>query len=244
VPLDVLREARHLCADFRIPPRQFRRRTPRGAKGSYYPETDIVAINVDRADRDGMGGDDGYDATLLHELLHATGHQRRLARATTGDFSRAGYGLEEGTILEAQRILLREIGFGAEPLDWHAPKKHGFPVDRKPASKAAAWLLYEGQTVTTWAIPADGEQLALFPEEVGTEDSYCPHCGQYYAAGQQRDPCVGRDLPGIWGCCCGHGDISRAVVDPDSSRAEGSRAWGSPVPGGATRGRRSSTATA
>jgi antirestriction protein ArdC len=88
-----------------------------------------------------MGGDDGYNATLLHELLHATGHQRRLARATTGDFSPAGHDLEEGTILAAQRILLRELGFDAEALKWHAPKEHGLPIDRKAAIKAASWLM-------------------------------------------------------------------------------------------------------
>jgi antirestriction protein ArdC len=112
VPLEVLRHARDLCANFRIPPRQFRRRTSKGENGSYYPASDIVAVDVARAARDGMGGDDGYYATLLHELLHATGHQTRLGRATTGDYSAAGYALEEGTILAAQRILLRELGFG------------------------------------------------------------------------------------------------------------------------------------
>jgi hypothetical protein len=90
---------------------------------------------------DGMGGDDGYYATLLHELLHATGHQARLARATTGDFSPAGNSLEEGTTLAAQRIVLREIGFSGEALEWHAPKEHGLPVDRRAARNAAAWLL-------------------------------------------------------------------------------------------------------
>jgi antirestriction protein ArdC len=88
-----------------------------------------------------MGGDDGYYATLLHELLHATGHQSRLGRATSGDFSPAGSALEEGTILAAQRIVLREIGFSGEALEWHARKEHGLSVDRKAAVRAAAWLL-------------------------------------------------------------------------------------------------------
>jgi antirestriction protein ArdC len=141
VPLEVLRHARDLCANFRIPPRQFRRRTSKGENGSYYPASDIVAVDVARAARDGMGGDDGYYATLLHELLHATGHQTRLGRATTGDYSAAGYALEEGTILAAQRILLRELGFGAEALEWYAPRKQGFPIHRRAASEAATWLL-------------------------------------------------------------------------------------------------------
>jgi hypothetical protein len=46
VPLAVLREARRLCAEFRVPPREFRRRTARGERGAYYPATDIVAVDV------------------------------------------------------------------------------------------------------------------------------------------------------------------------------------------------------
>jgi antirestriction protein ArdC len=88
-----------------------------------------------------MGGDDGYYATFLHELLHATGHPARLARTTIGDFSPAGNYLEEGTILAAQRIVLQEIGFSGEALEWHAPKEHGLPIDRKAAIKAASWLM-------------------------------------------------------------------------------------------------------
>ena len=141
VPLAVLREARRLCAAFRVPPRQFRRRTATGDRGAYYPATDIVAVDVDRAGWDGMGGDDGYYAMLLHELVHATGHRSRLGRATIGDFSRAGSDLEEGTTLAALRIVLREIGFSGEALEWHARKEHGLSVDRKAAVRAAAWLL-------------------------------------------------------------------------------------------------------
>jgi Zincin-like metallopeptidase len=95
VPLEVLRDARTLCADFRIPPRQFRRRTPRGCVGYYRPESDIVAVNPDSAAMDGMGGADGYYAMLLHELLHATGHPKRLDRASVGDYSAPGYEAEE-----------------------------------------------------------------------------------------------------------------------------------------------------
>jgi hypothetical protein len=98
--------------------------------------------------------------------------------------------------------------------------------------------------VTTRCDRAAAEQLVLFPDTVGTEDSYCLHCGQYYAADQKPDPCIGRDLPGIRGCCCGYGDISRAYVDPDSSQAEGIASLGKPRTWRATRGGRSSTATA
>jgi hypothetical protein len=77
----------------------------------------------------------------------------------------------------------------------------------------------------------------LFPETVGTEDSYCLHCGEYYVAGQQPDPCIGRFLPGVAGCCCGHGDLSRAYVDLDTAGKKQPRR---PPAAGTTRcGRRS-----
>ena len=169
VPLRALHTARHLCAAFRLPPRQFRRRTTRGEKGSYYPASDIVAVDAARAARDGMGGDDGYYATLLHELLHATGHQARLARATTGDFSPAGSDQEEGTVLAAQRIVLQEIGFSGEALEWHAPEGHGLPVDQTAAAEAAAWVLQERRTVRTFPSASTSEQLLLLSDAVGAE---------------------------------------------------------------------------
>jgi antirestriction protein ArdC len=108
--------------------------------GVYYVASDIVAVDPDRADSDGMGGDDGYYSTLLHELLHATGHPSRLSRATTGDYSPPGYAREEGTVLFAQRIVLREIGFDTEAINWHTSSSD-LPLDRGAARAAAAWIL-------------------------------------------------------------------------------------------------------
>lgn len=141
VPLEALRLARDLCANFRVPPRQFRRRTRKGHQGLYYPATDIVAVDRAQADGEGMGGDDGYYATLIHELLHATGHPRRLDRATTTDYSREALAHEEGTVFAALRTVLVEIGFDSEALDWHAPRGDELPVDRVAAMEAAAWMV-------------------------------------------------------------------------------------------------------
>jgi hypothetical protein len=140
VPLDVLRHARSLCHRFRVPPRQFRYRTCRGFVGAYWPATDIVAVNPDRADEHSMGGDEGYYAMLLHELLHATGHSRRLGRATCGDLSLEGDALEEGTVTCALRIVLTQIGFPAESVDWLA-QLHELPIDEQAALDAAHWVL-------------------------------------------------------------------------------------------------------
>jgi hypothetical protein len=138
VPLHVLRDLRDLCANFRIPPRQFRRRAPRGIVGWYRVESDIVAVDPGRADEQGLGGDDGYYAFLLHELLHATGHPSRLGRATTGHYSGELADLEEGTVRAAARIVLAQVGFPAEAVDWNTCTYRGLPVDQEAAERAAA----------------------------------------------------------------------------------------------------------
>jgi hypothetical protein len=90
----------------------------------------------------GVGATHRWSVRSPRPLRGARQHFRVCCSPTTiGDFSPAGNYLEEGTILAAQRIVLREIGFSGEALEWHAPKEHGLPIDRKAARKAAAWLL-------------------------------------------------------------------------------------------------------
>jgi hypothetical protein len=72
------------------------------------------------------------------------------------------------------------------------------------------------------------EQLALFPETVGTaEMPRCRHCGAPYRKGAEPDPCIGW-LPDVDACCCGHGHIERAYVDPAGSWAAAGDAWPDP----------------
>jgi hypothetical protein len=61
-------------------------------------------------------------------------------------------------------------------------------------------------------------QLTLFDDEVGRRSAFCAHCRRYYAKSEEPDPCIGRELPGVGGCCCGHGDVSKAYVDLVLSR--------------------------
>lgn len=42
-----------------------------------------------------FSGSEGYYATLVHELIHRTGHESRLNRASLTDSSKAGYAFEE-----------------------------------------------------------------------------------------------------------------------------------------------------
>jgi antirestriction protein ArdC len=131
---------RDVCRGFRVSPREFRRRTARRAQGTYYPVGDIVAFDPDIADSNGMGGEDGYYATLLREVLHATGHPRRLDRPTTVDKTYGAHALEEGTVQAEQAIVLREIAFNDEAIECHAIV-WDLPVDRRAAAAAAAWVL-------------------------------------------------------------------------------------------------------
>ena len=177
VPLDVLRHARDLCAGFRQPPRQFRSRVEKGFVGCYYVESDIVAVNPDRADGDGLGGDDGYYTSLLHELLHATGHPSRLHRKTTGDFSLPGYEGEEGTTNEALRLVLDEIGFPAAvtvgPDGTQAntvtatPPPPPSPGDPKkcvsPPDPAKCWRDEDGAFNPEFALPYWQDSAAMIP---------------------------------------------------------------------------------
>jgi antirestriction protein ArdC len=58
-----------------------------GMKAAYYsPVNDIVGM----PDHERFDAEDNYHATLFHELVHATGHEKRLKRA--GIVERNGYG--------------------------------------------------------------------------------------------------------------------------------------------------------
>jgi Zincin-like metallopeptidase len=165
VPLNVLRDARYLCAGFRVPPRQFRRRTARGAAGSYYPAADIVAVDVGRADRDGMGGDDGYYATLVHELLHATGHPARLARTTIGDFSPAGNYSRKGQSWRRRGLFCERLASAVRRSSGTRPRRTAYlSIERQHAMRPLGFSMNAS---------AAAEQLMLIPATVGTETAHC-----------------------------------------------------------------------
>jgi antirestriction protein ArdC len=58
-----------------------------GMKAAYYSPTDDI---VGMPDHNRFEAEDNYHATLFHELVHATGHEKRLKRA--GIVERNGYG--------------------------------------------------------------------------------------------------------------------------------------------------------
>jgi hypothetical protein len=88
-----------------------------------------------------MGGEDGYYAALVHELLRATGHPKRLNRATTGDYSPRDSFAKRNTVVAAQQMLLTADGFPDEAVNWHATGHDLLLADLPAARLAAAWML-------------------------------------------------------------------------------------------------------
>ena len=145
-PLEAVRALRELCAGFRLPPRFALLYAPhrpepdvRLGSGSYNLQSDVVGIDPSRAAQNGMGGEDGYYVTLVHELLHATGHPSRLDRESLRNMSEEAYMLEEATASASERIVLEAVGFPTEALDWYA--LNPAPGDHDAAEAAADWML-------------------------------------------------------------------------------------------------------
>jgi hypothetical protein len=144
---DALHTARSLVENFRIPPRQFRQKIrAEGYPGSrvwgcYHRREDAVAVSfaqLGRCKADSIH----YYRILLHELLHATGHARRLNRESLVHFDLEDNAWrEEGNVLLAEWLLLEAIGLPRRVLVGHVESFAGFPFSQQYAKEAVAWLL-------------------------------------------------------------------------------------------------------
>lgn len=92
-----------------------------------------------------------YYGTLIHELVHATGHDSRLARNLTGRFGTEAYAMEELVAELGSAFVASETGLTVEPrADTSAylqswlrvlkADKRAIHTAASHASKAAAWL--------------------------------------------------------------------------------------------------------
>lgn len=80
-----------------------------GSAACYMPKIDKIAMPIKEAFADPSS----YYATLFHELVHSTGHSKRLARAGVVDFSAFGsdiYGKEELVAEMGSSLLCAEAG--------------------------------------------------------------------------------------------------------------------------------------
>jgi antirestriction protein ArdC len=126
-----------------------------GGEAAYYvPALDYVQMPDERCFRqaDAEERTFHYESTLAHELVHATGHAKRLGRDLTGRFSSDSYCMEELIAETGASFLCAELGISSEPRQDHAQylahwlrvmkadKKAIFTAAAK-ASEAARYLM-------------------------------------------------------------------------------------------------------
>lgn len=88
-----------------------------GAQASYNTSSDVVTI-AERRDFVGTANStptEAYYGTLMHELVHATGHESRLKRDLTGRFGSESYAMEEMIAEIGSAFLAAETGLSIEP---------------------------------------------------------------------------------------------------------------------------------
>lgn len=81
-----------------------------GDRAFYSPLTDHIQMPVAQA----FGSAEGWSATALHELGHATGHASRLNRDLCGRFGSQAYAMEELRAELASVFMQGELGVGAD----------------------------------------------------------------------------------------------------------------------------------
>jgi antirestriction protein ArdC/phage/plasmid primase-like uncharacterized protein len=83
-----------------------------GGSGAYY---EVVRDRITMPDRDRFDSADGYYATALHELGHATGHPSRLNRDLANPFGSEAYAKEELRAEIASLMLGQQLDIGHDP---------------------------------------------------------------------------------------------------------------------------------
>lgn len=77
-----------------------------GSKACFIPSVDVIKM----PSQDAFKGVNGYDATLLHELTHWSGHKSRLKRDLSGRFGNAAYAAEELIAEMGSAFLCAQLG--------------------------------------------------------------------------------------------------------------------------------------
>lgn len=81
-----------------------------GEKACYYPQLDLIEMPL----RSLFHENANYDATLLHELGHWTGHEKRLNRDLKGRFSTNAYAAEELIAELTAAFLCADLGIDGD----------------------------------------------------------------------------------------------------------------------------------
>lgn len=92
---------------------------PGSDKAFYTPGLDFIQV-PSMADFHRTTQVSDYYGTLLHELVHWTGHKNRLGRLQSGGFGSEAYAKEELVAELGSAFLCSELGIDAEPREDHA----------------------------------------------------------------------------------------------------------------------------
>lgn len=93
-----------------------------GSMACYDPVSDIVTMPEKHLfhGTDTLSPQEAYDATLLHELTHFSGHESRLARDLSGHFGSESYAAEELIAEMGAAFLCAKLGVTNAPRADHA----------------------------------------------------------------------------------------------------------------------------
>lgn len=130
-------------------------------KAAYVPMFDEVQMpdRIAFISSDTQSATEAYYGTLVHELVHATGHESRLGRALHHRFGSEAYAMEELVAELGSAFVAGHTGLTLEPKDENAAylkswlkvlknDKKAIHVAATQASKAALWLLEGGENET------------------------------------------------------------------------------------------------
>lgn len=140
-----------------------------GDRAFYAPGSDHIQMPIAAAFR----SPEGWAATALHELGHATGHPSRLNRDLGGRFGSRAYAMEELRAELASAFLAGELGISGE-LEQHASYIDGWldvlRQDKRELFRAAA----DAQRIADWCLDRHPGYRTAYagvgePERVNTE---------------------------------------------------------------------------
>ncbi len=118
-----------------------------GDRAFYSPGTDHIQLPPDAA----FASREGWAATALHELAHATGHPSRLDRDLTGRFGSRAYAMEELRAELASVFVCGEVGIPADLENHNSYVDSWLSVlrqDKREVFRAAA----DAQRIADWCL--------------------------------------------------------------------------------------------
>lgn len=124
-----------------------------GDQAFYSPTFDVVQM----PSADSFVSVDHYQATLGHELTHATGHASRCKRDFSGRFGNEAYAFEELVAEIGSAFLCAHKGVFMDGLRHHADYLHSWLKVLKDDKRAIFTAASKAKEACTWLLTAQGE---------------------------------------------------------------------------------------